>query len=68
MGGLLRVLTASVQGIRGQVLYANGEAMRGALVNFKDSTRRIEVSPNMAVFKAILHSGSYVLQVLLFFF
>ncbi|XP_034236718.1 carboxypeptidase D-like [Thrips palmi] len=64
MAGLLRLLSASVQGVRGQVLYSNGDPMRGRLVNFKDSTRKIEVSPNMAYFKAILHSGSYILQVL----
>ena len=51
-----------MQGIRGQVVSENGTPVRGAHVHIKDSTRQIAVSPNMAYFKSILHTGSYIMQ------
>ncbi|XP_052124767.1 carboxypeptidase D [Frankliniella occidentalis] len=60
---LLRLLSASVQGVRGQIIFENGEPVRGAILHIKDSNYDIPVSPNMAYFNAILATGSYVLQV-----
>ncbi|KAJ1524156.1 hypothetical protein ONE63_010683 [Megalurothrips usitatus] len=59
---LLRLLSTSVQGIRGRLLYENGDPVRGGSVLIKDSSRELQVSDNMAYFKSILHAGSYILQ------
>lgn len=64
LASLVRLVSGSVQGVRGQLLYENGDPVRGGSVHFKESSRQILVSPNMAFFKAILHSGSYILEVL----
>ncbi|KAK3916566.1 Carboxypeptidase D [Frankliniella fusca] len=63
LDSLVRLLSASVQGVRGQILFENGEPVRGAILHIKDSNYEIPASPNMAYFKTILATGSYVLQV-----
>ncbi|GLG92487.1 Carboxypeptidase D [Gryllus bimaculatus] len=60
---LMQLLSAVHQGVRGQVQDFSGQPLRQASVILKGFPQPLQLSANMAVFKAILPVGDYELQV-----
>ncbi|XP_049794262.1 carboxypeptidase D-like [Schistocerca nitens] len=60
---LMRFISATQQGIRGRVVDPDGHPVRTAVVTITGSPRTVSVTKNNALFRFILPSGTYTLNV-----